>query len=143
MTYIPAQLRERIRTLAKGRCEYCLRHEDYSERAHEVDHIRPEKHRGQTVAENLCLSCFDCNRFKGSNLCSIDPDTDELTSLFNPRTQQWAEIFRLEFGDMTIVPLTGVGRVTVLILELNTADRAAQRLALARVGVYPDPPEET
>ncbi|MFO7321996.1 MAG: HNH endonuclease [Chloroflexota bacterium] len=27
---------------------------------HEVDHIIPEKHRGATTLENLCLACLDC-----------------------------------------------------------------------------------
>jgi len=142
MTYISVALREEVRKLANGKCEYCLRYEAYTINAHEVDHIRPEKHRGETIPDNLCLSCLECNRYKGSNLCSIDPVTDSLTALYNPRMQRWDDHFQLQSSDMTFAALTPVGRVTILILELNDSYRVSNRLSLARLGVYPDPPEE-
>jgi hypothetical protein len=43
--------------------------------SHQVDHIIAEKHGGQTLAENLALSCSLCNQAKGSDIASIDPDT--------------------------------------------------------------------
>src|SRR5687767_14594636 len=70
---------------------------------HEPDHIVAFKHGGETVPENLALACFDCNRFKGSDIASVDPLSGDVTSLFNPRTQQWSEHFRLLDG--RILPL--------------------------------------
>src|SRR5437660_978004 len=72
-------------------------------------------------AEILALACFDCNRFKGSDVASIDPLSGELTPLFNPRTQKWHEHFTNEGG--RIVPRTAVGRVTELVLKLNLQSR--------------------
>jgi uncharacterized Zn-finger protein len=50
--------------------------------------IIAEKHRGTTEAENLALACPYCNRAKGTDLGSIDPETGKLTPFFNPRTQK-------------------------------------------------------
>jgi hypothetical protein len=73
MTYFPESLRQQVRERAQGNCECCLLHERYALKTHEVDHIRAEKHGGMTELENLCLSCFECNRQKGSDLSSVDP----------------------------------------------------------------------
>ena len=95
MTYIPENLRRQVWERAKGNCEYCLLNERYVLKRHEVDHIRAEKHGGTTTLDNLCLSCFDCNRQKGSDLSSIDPVTDEVVPLFHPRRDVWDDHFRL------------------------------------------------
>jgi len=87
VTYIPSALRRQIDERAKGKCGYCLLAENYAFFTHEADHIISEKHGGKTVIENLALSCFDCNRFKGSDIASVDPLTESLVRLFNPRTQ--------------------------------------------------------
>jgi 5-methylcytosine-specific restriction endonuclease McrA len=83
MSYIPAELRRTVVERAKGCCEYCLIHQNDHYLSHEVDHIVSIKHRGETATENLCLSCFDCNRNKGSDIGSFDLDTDEFSPLFN------------------------------------------------------------
>jgi len=85
MTDIPDALRKIIGERANNCCEYCLIRQEVSLYSHEVDHIIPEKHRGKTDADNLCLSCMECNRHKGSDFASFDPNTDEVTLLFNPR----------------------------------------------------------
>jgi hypothetical protein len=56
--------------------------------------------------------------------------------------QRWDDHFQFQSSDMTFAALTPVGRVTILILELNAPYRVNNRLSLARLGVYPDPPEE-
>jgi len=81
MSYIPESLRQFVYERAKGRCEYCLIRDDDVYSPHEVDHIYAEKHGGATTEANLCLSCFDCNRHKGSDLTSLDPDTGEIARL--------------------------------------------------------------
>ena len=87
LSYIPTALRRKVRKRADNRCEYCLLAEGDAFFAHEVDHIIAEKHGGRTIADNLALACFDCNRFKGSDIASIDATSGEIIPLFNPRLQ--------------------------------------------------------
>jgi hypothetical protein len=102
---------------------------------YEPDHIIAEKHGGETSAENLALACFDCNRFKGSDIASIDSVSGKLIPLFNPRTQNWEDHFRIDGG--RIVPLTSVGRVTERLLKFNLPERVEVRELLFRTGHYP------
>ncbi len=120
---------------AKGRCEYCLIHARYAVKSHEVDHIRAEKHGGQTIESNLSLSCFQCNRHKGSDLTSIDPVTDKVVLLFHPRQHMWEEHFVL--NGAIIEPLTPIGRATVNLLQMNDPDSVDDREVLIRLGRYP------
>lgn len=131
--YIPEELWKRVYETAKGYCQYCLLSEQYTVKRHKVDHIYAEKHRGLTVEPNLCLSCFDCNRFKGSDLCSLDGD--DIVSLFHPRKHVWSEHFRLN-GEY-IEPLTASGRVTVQLLRMNSEERLRERRILIKLKRYP------
>lgn len=134
-TYVPTALRHMIHERAGERCEYCLYPQEMSFLAFEVEHIVAEKHGGATTADNLALACPYCNRFKGTDLGSLDPEIGQLTPFFNPRTQRWAEHFRLDGA--RIVPLTPEGRVTVAILQLNHPDRILERQRLIQTGRYP------
>ncbi|MGF1512781.1 MAG: HNH endonuclease signature motif containing protein [Elainellaceae cyanobacterium] len=51
-----------------------------------MEHIISEKHSGTTTLDNLALACPYCNRAKGTDLGSIDPESQQLTPFFNPRT---------------------------------------------------------
>lgn len=132
--HISATLRKRVRQRAGLRCEYCLLAEADAFFPHEPDHIIAIKHGGDTTEENLALSCFDCNRFKGSDVASIDPDTGQLAPLFNPRSQVWSDHFKLD--DSRITGLTSIGRVTERLLKLNLAERVEVRETLAKSGRY-------
>ena len=96
MTYIPAELRRLVIERANNCCEYCRIHTDDHYLPHEIDHAISEKHQGETTADNLCLSCFDCNRYKGSDIGSFDLETGVFAPLFNPRTQSRNDHFQLE-----------------------------------------------
>jgi hypothetical protein len=135
MTYIPDALRQQVIQRAQERCEYCHIRQQDSLYPHEVDHIIPVKHRGETGLDNLCLACLECNRNKGSDFGSFDPDTDQITMLFHPRTQTWNDHFHLD--DANISPLTPEGRVTVFVLRLNDEIRIRARQALINAGRYP------
>ncbi len=135
MTYIPDALRRQVIERAGQHCEYCLIHQHDSLYTHEVDHIIPEKHRGETNENNLCLACLECNRHKGSDFGSFDPETGQITPLFNPRQQAWVDHFRLEGA--RIIPLSPEGRVTVFVLSLNDEIRIRARRALIEAGRYP------
>lgn len=135
MSYISDELRQSVINQAKNICEYCLIHQDDSLYTHEVDHIIPEKHRGKTIIENLCLSCLPCNRYKGTDFASFDLETNEVSLLFNPRKDKWSEHFQLI--DVQITPLTATGRVTVFVLKLNDEKRLNERRKLSEIERYP------
>jgi HNH endonuclease len=135
MTYIPDALRQLVAERANHQCEYCLLDEQYSIYAHEIDHIIPEKHRGETVEENLCYACLDCNRSKGSDFGSFDPETNEVALLYHPRQDNWADHFKLD--EARVIPLTPKGRVTVFVLKLNDMKRFQNRQLLYDLKRYP------
>lgn len=124
---IPDAIREAVIDRAQGKCEYCGKPQ-VSFFAHEVDHVIALKHRGKTTLDNLAFSCHQCNRFKGSDIASLDPETDALPPLFNPRTQVWIEHFQHQLGQ--IVPLTPEGRVTEFLLRFNEETRVQERISL-------------
>ncbi|XWK86893.1 MAG: HNH endonuclease signature motif containing protein [Phormidium sp.] len=124
-TYIPSALRQLVYDRAKGCCEYCLIPETASFAKHEIDHIIAEKHGGLTEAENLAFSCTVCNKHKGSDLTSIDPETNQITPLYNPRRDRWLDNFQL--SNAQFIPLTSIGRVTIRLLQLNHPDRVKER----------------
>jgi hypothetical protein len=85
------------------------------------------------VLGNLAYACFDCNRHKGTDLSSIDPHTGKVTLLFNPRTQQWRDHFRLQ-ADGTISARTAAGRATARLLSFNDPLRVQIRANLIAAG---------
>jgi 5-methylcytosine-specific restriction endonuclease McrA len=133
--YVPAALRRKVRQRARNKCEYCLLDQEYAFFVHEPDHIIAEKHGGETNLENLALACFDCNRFKGSDIASLDLTSKKLTPLFHPRVQKWSDHFRVNQG--IILPLTAIGRVTERLLKFNLTERVEVREILSRDGYYP------
>ena len=129
---IPAWLRAAVRQRAAGCCEYCRIPETGTCFAHEPDHIIAEQHGGETTFENLALACVQCNRLKGPNIASIDPETKRVVSLFNPRIDQWPDHFLLEAG--RIIPLTPSGRATARLLNFADREREQARQNLWRAG---------
>jgi len=99
-----------------------------------IDHIIAEKHGGQSEAENLAWACFSCNLRKGPNIAGLDPDTGELTRLFNPRVDGWSEHFA--WDGVWLRGKTAVGRTTVAVLDVNHVDSLAVREALREEGLY-------
>jgi hypothetical protein len=134
--YIKAALRREVIARAGGCCEYCLTHMDDRPIGFAIDHVIAEKHGGPTESPNLCLSCYWCNSYKGSDLSSVDWEMGgAVVLLFNPRQQRWDDHFRLD--GVRIVPLTATGRVTVSLLQLNAAERIKERRVLIELGSYP------
>jgi hypothetical protein len=134
---IPTVLRELVFERAAGRCEYCLLPQAAAIYQHEPDHIISRQHDGPTDADNLALACTRCNRYKGPNIGSLDPETGILVPFYNPRKQSWQEHF--ELVGAVIQPLTPEGRVTVKILRLNDVNRVEERELLIEIGLYPVP----
>lgn len=135
MTYIPTEVRTLVIARARESCEYCLVHADYAALVHEIDHIIAEKHGGTTEADNLAYACAQCNRFKGSDIATLDPHTGQVELLFHPRKQHWPGHFHLDGA--VIVPLSPTGRATERLLQLNHIDRILLRRELLRAGRYP------
>jgi hypothetical protein len=135
MTHIPDALRREVAARGESRCEYCRLHEDDTYFTHEIDHIYAEKHGGPTSADNLCVACADCNRNKGSDLCSLDPQTGDVVALFHPRRDAWEEHFQLG-DDGVIVPRTGEARATARVLGFNRPDLVADRARLLTLRRY-------
>lgn len=130
LTHIPVALRRLVVKRAGNRCEYCLLPADLAFFPPEVDHVIAEKHGGQTEADNLAFACWRCNRHKGSDLGSFDPQTQNFSLLFNPRTQVWTEHFTWQSEQ--VVGLTPEGRTTVSLLRLNSDERFAERRSLQK-----------
>jgi hypothetical protein len=91
----------------------------------EVGAALAAKHGGDTSAENLALCCTLCNKHKGSDLASIDPETGVMERLFHPRRDRWHEHFELRGGHL--FARTAIGRVTVR--------RIKEREALLQAGL--------
>jgi hypothetical protein len=133
-TDISEEIRLQVVDRANRQCEYCLISEEDTGFHHQVEHIVSRKHGGASALENLALACVLCNRYKGTDIASIDSETRVVTRLLNPRQDRWGDHFRIENG--RIVPTSPVGRVTASLLKLNTAERIAERLLLLALGRY-------
>lgn len=128
-----ANLREAVRRRAGCRCEYCLMPEWAAELRFQLDHVIPQQHGGTTTLENLACCCPRCNRHKGPNLSGLDPETGEVTSLFNPRSELWHRHFVWQ-GPM-LGGRTPKGRATVRVLQMNHPDAVIVRDALLAEGI--------
>lgn len=135
--YISAEIRRLVAERAGYRCEYCLIHENDTFFGCEVDHIISRKHGGTNAPDNLAYACVFCNRHKGADIGSISPSTGKLTRLYNPRKDRWSKHFRLNGAE--IEALTGIGEVTIRILDFNNHERFLERKALISIGVYSAP----
>ena len=119
MATISRLLAKEVRERAGHRCEYCRTSEWLSGQRHDIDHIFPRALGGESLLGNLCLACATCNGFKADRTHGLDPDTNESTLLFNPRTQQWRDHFTWDDEGVLILGLTACGRTTVALLKMN------------------------
>lgn len=126
-----AQLRQSVRTRAAYQCEYCRLPQEFSELRFHVEHIISRQHGGGDGIDNLALACPDCNLRKGPNLTGIDPETGEVTRLFDPRRDAWADHFRYEGPN--IVGVTSIGRTSTSLLEMNHPERRRVRELIANI----------
>ena len=62
----------------------------------------------------------------------LDPETDSLTPLFNPRINSWRDHFAMV--GVKIVGLTEIGRATVRLLLLNEPEHVETRRELESIG---------
>lgn len=102
-----------------------------------VEHIVPLAAGGASTADNLCLSCYRCNEFKGARQEAPDPDNDTIVALFHPRRQRWTDLFSWENNGETIRGRTPQGRATIALLRLNSAFLLQARRIWIVVGLQP------
>lgn len=131
---VSESLRQAVAERAQSICEYCLFPQAVALHKHEIDHIVPTQHGGETTTDNLALSCMRCNRYKGPNIGSIDSKTGQLVPFFNPRVHRWSDHFALRGA--TIQALTAEARVTLAIFRINDEDRTAEREHLLQAELY-------
>ncbi len=121
-----ASVRDFVRGRARDCCEYCRLPQSVLPLARfHVEHIRAQQHGGSDDRENLAFACDRCNAFKGTNLTAVDPGTQNVVMLFNPRTQVWREHFRQI--DFEIAGLSDTGRATARLLQMNARRRVQLR----------------
>ncbi len=119
-----------VRERAGYLCEYCGLAESSFPLRFQIDHVRAEKHKGETIESNLALACTHCNRHKGPNIAGFDAQTGQTIRLFNPRTDVWEEHFAVD--GPRVVGKTAIGRATASVLEMNTTDRLLVRATLMK-----------
>ncbi len=122
---------------ANGRCEYCYALQITCGYRFHVDDIKPKIKSGTEDETNLALACATCNLAKSDRNSGFDPSTGNVEILFNPRQHSWQDHFHWENDRQTIFGVTGVGRATVLTLDLNSEFRLKSRLYWIEIGLLP------
>ncbi len=117
MSNLSEKLKRKIRQQAQNRCGYCLLPQSLNSSLLEIEHLFPTAKGGTEAEENLWLACRLCNGYKGVQTEAMDPKTNEIVLLFNPRTQNWNEHFK--WKDEKIIGKTACRRATVQALKLN------------------------
>ncbi|HFA48919.1 MAG TPA: HNH endonuclease [Bacteroidetes bacterium] len=129
--------KKKVRERARGYCEYCMSQEYYASQAFTIDHIIPLILGGLNELLNLCLCCQGCNNFKYTKIKSIDPKTQKMVQLFNPRTNSWKDHFKWNENHTVIIGITKTGRSTVEALKLNRTYLLNQRVLYIAHGIHP------
>jgi hypothetical protein len=136
--YLSRALRQHLVDVDDHRCAYCHTPQANSGNPMLVDHLLPRSKGGATAFENLCLACYRCNLFKGSQVEAIDPLSGEITPLFHPRRDRWGEHFAWDEAGLRILGLTPIGRAAVTALHMNNTVILDARRNWVRLGWRPN-----
>jgi 5-methylcytosine-specific restriction endonuclease McrA len=135
--------KQSVRERANYLCEYCHSLEILSANRFTIDHIVPQSLGGSDDIDNLALACRRCNERRYNFVAGIDPQTQEIVPIFNPRQQIWAEHFVWTNDGTEIAGSTPVGRATCVRFDLNDmrypendSIRQTRRL-WTRIGLHP------
>ncbi|MBF2050751.1 MAG: HNH endonuclease [Elainella sp. C42_A2020_010] len=134
---VTAEQRRAVIARAKQCCEYCYSQVRFATESFSVEHITPRIKAGETELDNLALSCQGCNNFKYTKTEGLDPATEQVVSLFNPRRQSWQDHFAWNDDYTLIIGLTPTGRATVRELKLNRDGLLNLRRVLFAMGEHP------
>jgi 5-methylcytosine-specific restriction endonuclease McrA len=114
---VTAQQKKVVAERANGCCEYCRSQVRFAIQPFSIEHIIPRSAGGETVLDNLALSCQGCNNHKYNKIEGRDPVSGELVPLYHPRKQRWSEHFAWNGEFTRIIGLTPTGRSTVDLLH--------------------------
>lgn len=134
---VTAEQRRAVIARAKQCCEYCYSQVRFATESFSVEHITPRIKAGETELDNLALSCQGCNNFKYTKTEGLDPATEQVVPLFNPRRQSWQDHFAWNDDYTLIIGLTPTGRATVRELKLNRDGLLNLRRVLFAMGEHP------
>lgn len=136
-TAISAALRQRVAEASRFRCGYCLTSQRIIGPLLEMDHVVPEARGGSSDEANLVLACPMCNSRKGDRLSAVDPETQLVVTLFNPRVDRWGDHFEWADEGAMLQGRTAKGRATVAALVMNHPEMVATRRLWALAGWHP------
>ena len=134
---ISAEVRQRVAEAARHRCGYCLTSQHIIGPLLEIDHIIPEARGGTSDEQNLWLACPLCNSRKADRQEAVDPESEMIVPLFNPRTELWDEHFEWTEQGTIIRGKTATGRATVSALNMNHPDMITARRLWVLAGWHP------
>jgi len=115
-------------------CEYCQTRQRVIGQAMHIEHIDPH---GGDHPDNLGLACANCNQSKGVATSAVDPVTQTVVPLFNPRQQIWDEHFAWDNEKTRLQGLTPVGRATIERLKINIERMVFARRVWISAGEHP------
>lgn len=138
--HISKAKRRRIAVVTRYRCGYCLTSQRIIGPLLEIDHIIPEARGGTSDEQNLILACPTCNSYKSDQVEAVDPVTQQVVPLFDPRAEDWNEHFEWIERGAVVLGKTSKGRATVITLNMNHPDIVSARRLWVIAGWHP--PEE-
>lgn len=135
--YISVDLQRQIRERFSNCCAYCQTAEALIVTTFEIEHIVPRSSGGETIFENLCLSCPSCNRYKSSRQTALDPLTQEVVALFNPQIYKWLDVFNWTENGTEIIGVNPIGRATIVALRMNRPELIRVRKMWVKMSEHP------
>jgi hypothetical protein len=136
MTQFSHSIREQVYARGKWQCEYCQTQQSVVIEL-VIDHIIPLSVGGASHLDNLCLACISCNQSKSDHRTGIDPDTGQLSDLFNPRRQKWSDHFQWDGDFIHLLGLSPTGRATIERLKINRENVLIARRRWVATGLHP------
>jgi hypothetical protein len=124
-----------VSSRARHICEYCHAPEIVFNLPFEVEHIMPQAQGGETMEENLALSCRSCNLYKSDYVSAVDELTEQEVALFNPRRDFWRDHFAFVEGIGEIRGLSATGRATIARLRINSLAQVEARRQWLQLGL--------
>ena len=137
MAYIPPSTRARVREQSGDLCGYCHAPQRIVWGTLELDHLVPSSRGGSNAEVNLWTACSICNSFKSDHESVVDPETGQITPIFNPRIDSWNDHFRWDFDGARILGRTPTGRGTIQALQMNADHHVQLRELWVSVGWFP------
>lgn len=135
--HVPAKLKRLVIARAHNCCEYCRNQVQFAMQSFSIEHIKPRQAGGKTILDNLALASEGCNSHKHTTTKAVDPLSEDLVPLYNPRRQRWDEHFAWNTNSTIIIGLTSIGRATIDALKMNRRGVVNLRRVLYAMGEHP------